>query len=112
MSDVVTIPPAALPFLAASRYLGSHATVRQTAALALIGTNPGCSVRHLALGMGAPRPAATRAVDWLEGLGLVRRRRPPEGCDRREVALTLTDKGREALEAIEPAPFATVARAA
>lgn len=111
MSDVVTIPPAALPFLASSRHLGSHATVRQTSALAIIAANPGCSIRHLALAMGAPKAAATRAVDWLEGLGMVRRRK---AADRREVVLTLTDKGRDALEAMEPAPapVATVARAA
>ena len=105
--DIVTIPPSALPFLAASRRIGSLSTARQAAALAIIGANPGCSIRHLALGMGTPRPSATRAVDCLEGLGMVHRRQA--SGDRREVVLTLTDKGRDALEAMDTQPRAVAA---
>jgi DNA-binding MarR family transcriptional regulator len=52
-------------------------------------------VSDLAAGAGVTPSTATRILDALERRGIVSRTRPPE--DRRAVAITLTDTGRDVL---------------
>jgi DNA-binding MarR family transcriptional regulator len=50
------------------------------------------TVRGMAEVMRVPKPAVTRAIDRVEGLGLVERKDDPD--DRRSVLVQLTAKGK------------------
>lgn len=67
-------------------------TSRQFALLLAVYMAPGPhGVRDLAQRLGLPKPAVTRALDVLERLGFVRRKR--DGADRRDVSVHRTVKG-------------------
>ncbi|MHA6287498.1 MarR family transcriptional regulator [Maricaulis sp. CAU 1757] len=67
-------------------------TARQFALLLAIFMRPGPhAVRDLALDLGLPKPAVTRALDALERQGLVRRKR--DRADKRDVSVHRTVKG-------------------
>ena len=66
-------------------------TSRQLVVLLECRTGP-CTVRGMAETMKVPKPAVTRAIDRVEGLGLVERKDDPD--DRRSVLVVLTAKGR------------------
>jgi DNA-binding MarR family transcriptional regulator len=66
-------------------------TAVQAALLHAIRTTPGIGIRQLAEREGMSKPAMTTAVDRLEAIGLVHRKRSPR--DARRVELELTEKG-------------------
>jgi DNA-binding MarR family transcriptional regulator len=91
--------------------VGAHAAARfaeRLAALDLapphagilraIGASPGLSQQALSTMLGILPSRLVSLLDELEGRGLLERRNQPE--DRRTYALHLTEKGRQALEAI------------
>ncbi|MFQ6550386.1 MarR family winged helix-turn-helix transcriptional regulator [Aestuariibius sp. 2305UL40-4] len=67
--------------------------------LRFIAQNPGCRSGELAAYLGVVPTTATSVVDRLVKRGLVSRTRPES--DRRSVALTLTEDGREAFARID-----------
>jgi len=70
-------------------------TLSQYGLLELLLDEDHARVRDLAEYAGVSAPTATRILDTLERRGLVRRRQSSE--DRRGVSVTLTDRGRRAL---------------
>jgi DNA-binding MarR family transcriptional regulator len=66
-------------------------TAVQAALLHAIRTTPGIGIRELAEREGMSKPAMTTAVDRLEAMGLVHRKRSSR--DARRVELELTEKG-------------------
>ncbi|MHC8508188.1 MAG: MarR family transcriptional regulator [Rhodospirillales bacterium] len=78
--------------LACARGPAPDLSARQSAVLLTVYlTPPPHTVRGLAHALAAPKPAMTRALDRLAGLGLVRRR--PDAADRRGVIIRRTAKG-------------------
>src|SRR5450759_7605 len=73
----------------------SALTLSQYALLQGLADRDVARVSDLAAGAGVTPSTATRILDALEPRGIVSRRRPPE--DRRAVAITLTDTGRDVL---------------
>jgi DNA-binding MarR family transcriptional regulator len=71
---------------------GPPMTATQRIALVELGTEGPMRLNDLAQRMGTSAPTASRAVDALEGLGLVVR--TPDPADRRAVRLELTPAGR------------------
>ncbi len=67
-------------------------------ALAAVDAAERCSMSELATRLALPSPLATRVADELVARDLVER--VGDASDRRRVLLGLTDRGREALEAI------------
>ncbi len=72
-------------------------TLSQYAILQALSVRAAVRVRDLATEAGIAPSTATRILDALERRAIVRRTRSPE--DRRGVTVTLTDFGREALDA-------------
>jgi DNA-binding MarR family transcriptional regulator len=72
-------------------------TLSQYAILQVLTEREHARVRDLAAEAGIAPSTATRILDALERRGIVTRRRSPE--DRRGVTVTLTDFGRDALQA-------------
>jgi MarR family transcriptional regulator, organic hydroperoxide resistance regulator len=70
-------------------------TLSQYALLQGLADRDVARVSDLAAGAGVTPSTATRILDALERRGIVSRTRPPE--DRRAVAITLTDTGRDVL---------------
>lgn len=71
-------------------------TARQLAVLMTVGLGPGPhTVRGLAGALNVGKPAITRALDTLSGLGYVQRRRDPK--DGRNVFVERTAKGEDFL---------------
>jgi DNA-binding MarR family transcriptional regulator len=66
-------------------------TAVQAALLHAIRTTPGIGIRELAEREGMSKPAMTTAVDRLEAMALVHRKRSPR--DARRVELEVTEKG-------------------
>jgi DNA-binding MarR family transcriptional regulator len=64
---------------------------------ALLDAGRPLTVRELAIGAGISSPTATRMLTGLEKDGLIVRERPPE--DRRCVLISLTEPGRERVQA-------------
>ncbi len=58
---------------------------------------PGCNLTQLAADMDVSKPAASKFVKKLLSLGYLRKDRPT--CNRKEVSLSLTRKGKAALNA-------------
>ncbi len=76
----------------AVRGAAADLTARQFALLLAIFMRPGPhSVRELAQALDLPKPAVTRALDVLERLGFIRRKR--DQTDRRDVSVHRTVKG-------------------
>lgn len=98
MPDQLTIPPAAQPFLAASK-LSETMTCRQVAALLIIAANPGRSTGEIAESIDAPKPSITRGIAKMAALGFVRSE--PHTGDRRLIRVSLTAAGRAALAKLE-----------
>jgi DNA-binding MarR family transcriptional regulator len=71
-------------------------SVPQFRALRFVGRRPRASLSELADHLGTTRPAASKLADRLVELGLLQRAVDPE--DRRQAALTLTERGRLALQ--------------
>ena len=69
-------------------------SVPQFRTLVFLSHHPEISLSALAEHLGLSRPAASRMVDLLVKRGLTNRRIPP--ADRRQVALSLTRRGKEA----------------
>ena len=99
-----------IPFLLSQ--LGSHvasafqsrladvgAEPRNYAVLMALATKDGQSQRELCARLGIHRNAMVNIVDALEGQGMVKRRTHPG--DRRAFAVTLTDKARRLLPALD-----------
>jgi DNA-binding MarR family transcriptional regulator len=74
-------------------------TARQLAVLMIVRLGEGPhTVRGLAAQLSVGKPAITRALDTLSGLGFIQRRRDPD--DGRNVLLERTMKGDEFLDAL------------
>jgi DNA-binding MarR family transcriptional regulator len=63
--------------------------------LVFVGDNPGCAIGDVARYLNVALTTMSSAVDRLVRKGLLKRRRPED--DRRSVALTATDTGRQAI---------------
>jgi DNA-binding MarR family transcriptional regulator len=74
-----------------------HLALRQFGALAAIAAEAPCSQQRIATILGVSPPAVLAIIDELAEAGLVRRTRNP--VDRRAYQLTLTDAGRDRLQA-------------
>lgn len=75
---------------------GPDLNVRQAAILLRVSLEPGPhTVRGLAEALSLGKPAVSRALDALSGLGLARRM--PDESDRRSVLVQTTDRGHAAL---------------
>jgi DNA-binding MarR family transcriptional regulator len=74
-------------------------TQKQTAALWLIGANPGISQVTVAAALGMDRATMMAVVDKLEGRGMVRRKR--SSMDRRRQELLLTPAGQKTLKTVK-----------
>lgn len=75
---------------------GTELSVPQFRALRFVGRRPGASLSDLGAHLGTTRPAASRLVDRLLEVGLINRTTDPQ--DRRHALLTLTERGRGALD--------------
>jgi DNA-binding MarR family transcriptional regulator len=78
---------------------GMDVTPPRFTALVIIGANPGLSQSVLAKVLGIARSGAMMMTDWLEGRGLVERRRKPG--DARAWGLHLTRAGEAFVEAMQ-----------
>ncbi|WP_119418441.1 MarR family winged helix-turn-helix transcriptional regulator [Desertibaculum subflavum] len=78
--------------------------------LVLIDSNPGLNQSRLGNAMGVDRSTVVAVIDRLQARGLVARK--PSTSDRRAHRLTLTPKGKSALEAAVPEVRAHEARIA
>jgi DNA-binding MarR family transcriptional regulator len=76
------------------RHRQSELTVPQFRTLVFLSHHPETTLSALAEYLGLSRPAASRMVDLLVKRGLMNRQIPP--ADRRQVALSLTRRGKEA----------------
>ncbi|MDQ8726315.1 MarR family winged helix-turn-helix transcriptional regulator [Bradyrhizobium sp. LHD-71] len=65
-------------------------------ALVFVGDNPGCGVGEVARYLNVAMTTMSSAVDRLTRRRLIERRRTED--DRRSLALTVTDKGRQAID--------------
>ena len=65
-------------------------------ALVFVGANPGCGIGDVARYLNVALTTMSSAIDRLVRKSLIERQRPDE--DRRSVALTATDTGRQAIE--------------
>lgn len=75
---------------------GMDVTPPRFTALVVIGANPGISQSAVGQVLGIARSGAMLLTDWMEGRGLVERRRPPG--DGRSWGLHLTKGGERTLE--------------
>ena len=89
-------------------FAGFGLTPAQAFMLRVVLARPGIVPSELAEAMSIARPTATRALDGLERLGLVRRER--SGRDGREVALVPTDRGTRLKTALNDASGAVTKR--
>src|SRR5689334_9106531 len=71
-------------------------SVPQFRALRFIARHPRASLSDLAGHLGTTRPAASKLADRLVEVGLLNRSVAPD--DRRQVSLTLTDRGQGSLQ--------------
>ena len=78
------------PFLRAASF-SDGLTCRQVAILASIFANPNKSVKDHAEACNVSKPAITRATDKMLEMGWITRDHDPQ--DRRQVLLTITDRG-------------------
>ena len=79
-----------LPFLSAASF-SDALTCRQVAILASIAANPNKSVKDHAEACDVSKPAITRATDKMLEMGWITRDYDPQ--DRRQVLLSITDRG-------------------
>ena len=86
---------------------GVELSVPQFRALRFVGRRPGDSLSDLAEHLGTSRPAASKLADRLAEVGLLTRATDPG--DRRQALLSLTDRGRGALQAAHDAAEARLA---
>ncbi len=77
----------------APAFLNLDVTMQQAKALRLIHRTPGIHMSALATGLGVGQSTVSGNVDRLAEMGLVARHEDP--VDRRQVAVTLTDRGQE-----------------
>jgi DNA-binding MarR family transcriptional regulator len=75
---------------------GPAMTASQRIALVELGEEGPLRLNDLAKRMGTSTPTASRSVDALETLGLVKR--APESSDRRALSIDVTDRGRALLD--------------
>jgi len=75
--------------------------IRQMAVLVTVARFSRLTVRGLASDLNISRPVVTRALDTLESMGLVSRRRDPD--DRRSVLVDATPAGKRKLSELEAA---------
>src|SRR5579863_5353862 len=77
--------------------------------LRLVAAGPSLRVGDLAEGLGLTTAGATRMLDTLESLGYATRARGAQNTDQRQVYVSLTAEGAEALRAADAVYVARVA---
>src|SRR5689334_13441241 len=82
--------------LAGAEDEGPPLTARQRIALVELGDQGPMRLNDLAARMGTSTPTASRAVDFLEALGLVTRAQ--EAGDRRALSIDVSPRGRDLLD--------------
>jgi DNA-binding MarR family transcriptional regulator len=82
------------------RMLRESGLTSQQAALLLHASRGSCTPSELAGDLGTDTAGATRLLDRVEALGLIRRSRHP--ADRRSVTVDLTDAGRALVPRVAP----------
>lgn len=97
MTEILTIPAVARPFVLAAR-AERDMTCRQVAILALVAEHPNESNKAIAASLDLPKPVVTRTADKLIELGLLKRR--ASIMDRRKVEMTVTPAGTRLLREI------------
>ena len=80
----------------APEFLSLDVTMQQAKALRIIQRTPDIRMSALAAGLGVGLSTVSGAVDRLSEMDLVVRRDDP--ADRRQVAVALTDRGREVMD--------------
>jgi DNA-binding MarR family transcriptional regulator len=98
---VAVVPRAMRQVRTVARSVAAGLSVPQFRTLRYINRHPGSGLTPLAEHLGVSLPAASALVGRLEAAGLVSRN--PDPAERRRIAISLTDRGRERSDSVDEA---------